>query len=97
MGNKIINSLKLTFSMAFPMIIQGIVFQLQSLTDKAFLGHLDTKYISALGAAQFPFFMVVESMIAVGTGVVIYVSHLYGKNEKSEATTYVKSFTFYMS
>ena len=97
MGNKIINSLKLTFSMAFPMIIQGIVFQLQSLTDKAFLGHLDTKYISALGAAQFPFFMVVESLIAVGTGVVIYVSHLYGKNEKSEAATYVKSFIFYMS
>ena len=40
------------FQVAFPLIIQGMAFQLQSLTDKAFLGNLDTAYVSAAGAAQ---------------------------------------------
>ena len=40
------------FQVAFPLIIQGMVFQLQSLTDKAFLGNLDTVYVSAAGAGQ---------------------------------------------
>ena len=43
-----------TLQVAFPLIIQGLVFQLQSLTDKAFLGNLDTAYVSAADTALFP-------------------------------------------
>lgn len=83
------------FHVAFPLIIQGLVFQLQSLTDKAFLGNLDTKYVSAVGAAQMPFYTVVDSMGAITIGLVIILSRLYGAGNKKEISAYVKSTALY--
>ena len=60
------------------MIIQGLVFQLQSLTDKAFLGNVDTLFLSAMGAAQIPFNTTVDSVAVICTGITIIVSQLYG-------------------
>lgn len=83
------------FRVAFPLIVQALVFQLQSLTDKAFLGNLDTKYMSAVGAAQMPFYTLVDSMGAITVGLVIVISNLYGAGEKEKINTYVKSTAFY--
>ena len=83
------------FHVAFPLIIQGLVFQLQSLTDKAFLGNLDTKYVSAVGAAQMPFYTVVDSVGAITIGLVIILSKLYGAGKKEEINSYVKSTALY--
>ncbi len=95
--NKYKNILLRIVTIALPMVIQGIVFQIQSLTDKAFLGNLDTKYISALGAAQFPFYMTLDSIFALCTGVVIIVSQLFGSNKKNNINKYVKSVMFFNS
>ena len=73
-----------TLQVAFPLIIQGLVFQLQSLTDKAFLGNLDTAYVSAAGAAQMPYLATMDSIVAISTGLVIIVSKLYGAGEKDK-------------
>lgn len=83
------------FRLAFPLIIQGLVFQLQSLTDKAFLGNLDTKYVSAVGASQMPYLATVDSIVALSTGLIIIVSRLYGAGEKDRIASYVKSAAFY--
>ncbi len=83
------------FYVAFPLIVQGLVFQLQSLTDKAFLGNLDTKYVSAVGAAQMPFYTVVDSMGAISIGLVIIISTLYGAGQKDKINAYVKSTALY--
>ena len=99
-GNSSINlnagsRLRQIFHIAFPLIIQGLVFQLQSLTDKAFLGNLDTRYVSAAGAAQMPYVATVDSMMAVGMGLIIVVSKLYGAGTQEKIAKYVKSTAFY--
>lgn len=84
-------------AIALPIVIQGIVFQLQSLTDKAFLGNLGTKYISALGAAQFPYNTTMDAVVALSTGLVIFTAQLVGANKKDKINDYVLSSIFYGS
>lgn len=81
--------------LALPIIIQGIVFELQSLTDKAFLGHLKTEYVSAIGAAQLPLGATVAGVIALGVGVTIIVAHMVGAGKYKESLNYVKSSMLY--
>lgn len=83
------------FQVAFPLIIQGLVFQLQSLTDKAFLGNLDTRYVSAAGAAQMPYVAAMDSVVAVSTGLIIIVSKLYGAGKKEQIASYVRNMALY--
>ena len=92
---KRLEMLKKILTVAFPLIIQGLVFQLQSLTDKAFLGNLDTRYVSAAGAAQMPYLATIDSLVAVSTGLIIVVSNLYGAREKEKIAGFVKSTAFY--
>lgn len=85
------------FKIALPLMIQGLVFQLQALTDKAFLGNLDTRYISAAGAAQMPYSATADSLVAINIGLVIIVSRFFGAGEKEKISSYVKSTVFYSS
>ncbi|WP_167957512.1 MATE family efflux transporter [Anaerosporobacter faecicola] len=97
-GNRIkINSgiIKETTIMAFPIIVQGLVFQLQSLTDKAFLGEIETKYVSAIGSAQLPLLATMDGIVAIAIGLTIIVSHLIGAKKKQEAIKYVKTAMFF--
>lgn len=87
--------MKTIFRVALPMMVQGLVFQLQSLTDKAFLGNLDTRFVSAAGAAQMPYVATLDSMVAVSTGLIIMISHLFGAGKKDRIADYVKSMAFY--
>ncbi len=80
---------------ALPLIIQGFVFQLQSLTDKAFLGNLDTQYVSAVGAAQMPYGTTVDSLVAMSVGLIIIVSRLFGADKKDKIPQYTKSTIFH--
>ena len=78
-------------TIAFPVMVQGLVFQIQSLTDKAFLGNIDAIYLSALGAAQFPLNTTLDSVVALGTGITIIVSRLYGDKRSKSVIGDVKS------
>ncbi len=80
---------------SIPLMIQGLVFQLQSLTDKAFLGNLDTRFVSAVGAAQMPYFAMSESMVAICLGVAIITANLVGAGKKDGISRYVKSASFF--
>lgn len=83
------------WAIALPIAVQGIVFQLQSLTDKAFLGKIDDKYISALGAQQFPYGTTVTTITALMTGLIILVSRVVGAGEKDRIRKYCISTAFY--
>lgn len=87
--------IRTVFQVAFPLIIQGMVFQLQSLTDKAFLGNLDTVYVSAAGAAQMPYVATMDSLVAVSTGLIIIISKLFGAGQRDKIADYVKSMAVY--
>lgn len=82
---------------ALPLMIQGLVFQLQSLTDRAFLGNIDIKYVSAIGSAQMPLVATLDSLVAVSTGLIIIVSRLYGAGDRKGIRRYVKSAMLYNS
>lgn len=90
-----ISKIKKIWAIALPMVIQGIVFQLQSLTDKAFLGNMDSIYISALGASQFPFYASMDTLVALASGVIIICSRLYGAKEEEKINKYVMSNALY--
>ncbi len=83
--------------MAFPIIIQGLVFQLQSLTDKAFLGNIDSLYISVMGACQIPFNTTLDCLAALSIGITIIVSQMQGVSQKKDISETVKSSIFYSS
>lgn len=89
------NKIMQLLGISIPLIVQGLVFQLQSLTDKAFLGNMDTRFVSAVGAAQMPYFALSESMVAVCLGIVIITANLAGAGKKEEMPRYIKSASFY--
>lgn len=76
---------------SFPLIIQGVVFQLQSLTDKIFLGRLDTGFVSAVGTAQMPFNAIADTLVAITIGVTILVSHYFGEKRNDSIFALAKS------
>lgn len=82
-------------TIAFPLIIQGLVFQIQLLTDKAFLGNQDTIYVSAIGAAQMPFNATIDCLIAISVGLVIITSKLFGAGKDDDISRFVKPSIFY--
>ena len=60
---------KLIFPIAFPLIVQGLVFQLQSITDKSFLGKQNLDYLSAVSIVQFPYSTLVSVVMALSIGL----------------------------
>lgn len=78
------NHFAMIMSMALPIIIQGLVFQLQSIVDKAFLGKIDTIYLSSIGVAQLPFFTTVDALTAICTGLTIIVAIKFGAGKQKD-------------
>ena len=86
---------KMIFVIALPMVVQGFVFQIQSLTDKIFLGNIKTIYLSAMGAAQFPLGTTMDTLFAICIGITVVVSQLSGDGKK--VVNVLRSAVFYNS
>lgn len=78
------NHFMMIMKIAFPIIVQGLVFQLQAIVDKAFLGKIDTNYLSAIGIAQFPFISSVDALVAICTGLTIIVAKQFGAGRQKD-------------
>lgn len=95
MGHKIIMkeaySTKRFLTIAIPIIIQGMVFQLQNIADKSFLGNLKTEYLTAVGVTQSPFHMTMTIVMAIATGLGIIVGHRYGARQMDEVKDSIRS------
>lgn len=78
------NNFVVVMTMAIPIIIQGLVLILQTLVDKAFLGNINTNYLSAVGISQAPFIATADALMAICTGITIVVSQKNGANKRKE-------------
>lgn len=59
---------------ALPLVFQGLVYQLQTLTDRMFLGNLSIKYLSVVGNTIFPFNITTAVISAFGIGITIKIA-----------------------
>lgn len=67
---------------ALPLVFQGLVYQLQTLTDRKFLGNLDIKYLSVVGNTIFPFNITTAVISAFGIGITIKIAQNSADKEK---------------
>lgn len=65
-------------TLAIPIMINGIVQQVQMLTDCAFLGHLNSVFFAAVGNVMFPFFLCLGLLNALPTGATILIAQAIG-------------------
>jgi Na+-driven multidrug efflux pump len=83
------------FLIALPIIVQNVVQHLQLVIDRAFLGHLDTAYLSALGNVMTPFSAFNLFLITSSTGLTILVAQNLGAGKKDLAQNYSESSFLY--
>ncbi|MCE1252244.1 MAG: MATE family efflux transporter [Anaerolineae bacterium] len=90
---------KQMFHIAIPIAISGLVLQVQSLIDTAFLARYSTslpdgallsgsEILSAVGNVFFPYLVALSFIWSISTGVVILVSQRLGANEPASARRY---------
>jgi putative MATE family efflux protein len=80
---------------ALPIIIQGMVFQIQLLVNRAFLGRIEVKYLSVLGNITFPYQAPMEAILAISIGLTIVISRNLGAGKYKEIDTYFNSSLIY--
>ncbi|MBE3113438.1 MAG: MATE family efflux transporter [Actinobacteria bacterium] len=73
---------------ALPIIVQGLIFQLQTLINRAFLGNLKLEYLSVLGNVTFPYFTTLSIMFGISIGTTIVVAQNIGAKKMKEAKMY---------
>lgn len=76
---------------AIPIIVQGMVLQIQTLINRAFLGNIKTEYLSAIGNTIFPLNATMSIVSAISTGLTILVSRSYGAGDREKAREYTES------
>jgi len=78
----LLHDLKGISVIALPLVFQGLVYQLQTLTDRKFLGNLDIKYLSVVGNTIFPFNITTAVISAFGIGITIKIAQSSKDREK---------------
>ena len=84
-------------SIALPLVLQQLIFQIQALINQAFLGNLNPLYLSVVANCTFPFFATATLLWALGTGVTILVSQNRGAGRKEEALRSVEGSLLFLS
>jgi putative MATE family efflux protein len=79
------------FSIATPIMFNLLFFQLQIIIDRAFLGHVNSDFLSAIGNVSFPLWTSMSVIWALGTGTTILISQSLGAKNKLKAESYCAS------
>jgi Na+-driven multidrug efflux pump len=69
---------KKILTIAIPLILQQLSLQMQLWVDRAMLGHVDTRYFSAVGNAIVPYHAITAIIFAVCTGTTILIAQSIG-------------------
>lgn len=88
---------KIIFSLALPIIIQNIVAHVQILFDRAFLGHLDVRYLAVVGNVLVPFEALLFFYFAAANGITILIAQNIGAKKFRRAQQYSESSFFYFT
>ena len=62
------------FAIAIPIIVQNVVQHMQMVIDRAFLGNLDPRYLSAIGNVMTPYNAVALFLFSASMGLTILVA-----------------------
>lgn len=81
---------------ALPLVCQGLVYQLQTLTDRMLLGNLNIKYLSVVGNTIFPFNVTTAVISAFGIGITIKIAQ-NAFDKRKAVDDYCNSILFYNS
>lgn len=83
------------FGIAVPIIIQNIVQQIMLLTDRAFLGNLNSRYLAVIGNVMFPYNALTFFFFSIATGLVILIAQNVGAKDYQKARRFGQSSFFY--
>lgn len=75
----------LIMAIAIPIIIQSIIQHLMILTDRAFLGNLDSSYLSAIGNVMVPYTTLLFFFFSLSTGLTVLIAQNIGAKDIKRA------------
>ncbi len=76
---------------AFPIIVSGLIGQLQMVIDKIFLGRLQLECMSAVGNATGPIWTSMSTIFAMTLGGTILISQAIGAKDEKKAKNIMAS------
>ena len=82
---------KWILAIAVPIIVQNIVQHMQMVIDRAFLGNLDPRYLSAIGNVMTPFNAVTLFLFSASMGLTILVAQNIGAGKPERARDFAES------
>ena len=78
------------FTIAIPLILEQLSYQVQIWVDRAMLGHVDSFYFSAIGNSLVAFYAITSAIFAVCGGTTILVAQSIGAKNESQAKSYAE-------
>ena len=78
-------------TIAVPIILSNIISQVQMLIDRAFLGHMNKMYMSALSNVSSPVWTTMSFCFSIVIGASIMISQRVGAGEKDKTHEYAAS------
>jgi len=85
------NYLKQLLKISIPIILGNIINQIQMLTDRAFLGNVNTLYMSALGNVTTPVWTTISFCFSITVGSSIIISQKVGAKQMEDCENYAAS------
>lgn len=85
------------FAIAFPLMLQQLIFELQGGINRVFLGNLDPIYLSVVTNAVFPFFAIASLIWSLSSGASILVSQYRGAGKPESALSVAESAVPFLS
>jgi Na+-driven multidrug efflux pump len=86
---------KLILILALPIFLNGIIIQLHAVIGRAFLGHLQTEFLTVIGNTTFPFFASISIPLAITTGLTILIAQGMGAHNNSKVKRYIEASFMY--
>ena len=88
MADKI--STRRIFNIALPLIFQQLSMQVQIWVDRAMLGHIDSRYFSAVGNSVVPFYAIYAIISGLCVGTTILIAQNIGERNFEKSKNYAE-------
>jgi putative MATE family efflux protein len=86
---------RMVFSIALPIMVQSIVQHIMILTDRAFLGHLHSRYLASIGNVTVPYNAFIFIFFSLAIGLVVVVAQSIGAQNLKHARDVSESAFFF--
>jgi putative MATE family efflux protein len=86
---------KMVLILALPIFLNGIITQLHAVIGRAFLGYLQTEFLTVIGNTTFPFFASISIPLALTTGLTVLIAQGMGAQNYSKVKQYIEASFMY--